>query len=1255
MEYQFIDYLTTPYKGLMPYSEEDAPFFFGREKFQKIITANLKGSRLTVLYGSAGVGKSSVLRAGVAYHLQKEAKQNLKDFGALEFAVVVFNSWRDDDPLDGLVRCVQESILQAMEPILDELTRWVQDHIKHQRFPILRKALLCYPHVEKVSLILWVFGFLPLTLTHILQAWAELLSREEVPLTLTQTLPAWAELLSGEGIRGKLFIILDQFEEYFLYHSDEEGEGTFFAEFPRAVNCSDVNFLISIREDSLAKLDRFKARIPSLFDNYLRLKHLDAKSAYEAIVRPIDKYNSNCKQGVIFALYLLIQRGLHRLALLLLQYLAKIEPDLAKVVIDQVSQVVGGGSGLGGLEKLRPQLEKQIETPFLQLVMTRLWEEEMNAGSGCLQLKTSLNLGGVEQIVRDHLNKEMESLNEDEMKAAANVFQYLITPSGNKIAYPVLDLVELTGLREKQLKDLLVKLSSGSRRILRSVGLSPSKPNIERYEIFHDVLAQPILDWRRRYVTRKHLEQEREEAKQLRIRLIKQGLAAQSLSQQRRRQDILAALLARQAYYFNQQDQLHVLNQVDDALRQALSAPYFSSILKHHTEAFSSIAFSPNGTKLAAGSWDGNIYLWNQEQSYSEFKPLAGHEEGINAIAFSPDGQWLASGSRDQTVRLWDLRQNHPVSKIIGKHQKDVTSVAFKPDNSLLASGSKDRTVKLWNWHQPEQPPIILAEHSSEEQMGMVRSLTFSPNASTLAVSCDDRSIWLWDVQKPAQTPDKEPLLFYGHGGKIRSLAFSPDGQLLASASDDYTIRLWDITQPEEMPPILADPIAKAKVRSVVFSFDGQMLASASDNQTIRLWKTDRLNEAPQILRGHTFNITSVAFSPDDRYLASCGWDNTVRRWDLNPPIAAPKILREHQKTVRAIAISSQYHQNHMLASGSDDKTVRVWDLNQPNAEPKTFECGGRVFGVALFVSSDRQIQLLAAGSDNKIIRLWDLQQSSDEPFRQFTGHQDGVSSVAFSPDGRWLASGSWKNDATIRLWDLDQPDPVPIIFKGDKGHTDSVISVKFSPDGTILASASDDKRVLLWNLKQPGADPIELKNHINRVWSIAFSPDGKYLASASNDWTVRLWNLQNLDLENPDPENLVHVVLKGHSAWVSSVAFTPDGKVLASGSFDRSIRLWQIEQIDWKLRKIKEYPIVLEDHNQSVTSVAFTPDGKYLASGSFDCSIRLWIASTDVLADMVCQKVLRNLTRQEWQQFMGDDIDYERTCPQLPPGDGTS
>ena len=417
--------LDTPYKGLEPYSEADALFFFGREDEWEIIADNLMATRLTILYGVSGVGKSSLLHAGVAYHLRQDAKKNLAEYGTPEFAVVLFNSWQDDDPLAGLVKQVEKEI----KSLLDGKT------------------------------------FEPLP-----------------SLELDKILEEWAKRLDEEEGGGDLFIILDQFEDYFLYHPNEKGTGTFAEQFPRAINRPDlpVNFLISIREDSLAKLDFFKTSIPNLFNNYLRVKHLDANSAYDAISKPIKAYNHylSCYEDKI-----------------------NIGEDLIKVVIDQVSQVVKESNGLGIPKKSRAELEKQIEAPYLQLVMESLWKEEIeNKHGDSLRLKTLVDMGGAKQIVRDHLNKQMASLNKDERKAATKFFQYLVTPSGNKIAYPVLDLVELTRLEETQLKNLLEKLSSGKQRILRPVGPPSSKPDLERYEIFHDVLASAVLEWRREYL-----------------------------------------------------------------------------------------------------------------------------------------------------------------------------------------------------------------------------------------------------------------------------------------------------------------------------------------------------------------------------------------------------------------------------------------------------------------------------------------------------------------------------------------------------------------------------------------------------------------------------------------------------------------------------------------------------------------------------------------------------------------------------------
>jgi hypothetical protein len=157
---------------------------------------------------------------------------------------------------------------------------------------------------------------------------------------------------------------------------------------------------------------------------------------------------------------------------------------------------------------------------------------------------------------------------------------------------------------------------------------------------------------------------------------------------------------------------------------------------------------------------------------------------------------------------------------------------------------------------------------------------------------------------------------------------------------------------------------------------------------------------------------------------------------------------------------------------------------------------------------------------------------------------------------------------------------------------------------------------------------------------SVAFSPDGQILASDSGDKTIWLW-----DLRQP---TAAPVVLRGHETGVSSVAFSPDGQTLASGNGDNTIRLWD-------LRQPTAAPVVLRGHGNRVSSVVFSPDGQTLASGSGDQTIRIWIVHTEIMAGKICQQVWRNLTLDEWHQFVGADLPYERTCPNLIAGAGVS
>jgi Novel STAND NTPase 1 len=384
-----------PYKGLDHYAEQDAPFFFGREVECDVVAANLLAARLTLLYGRSGVGKSSLLHAGVVPRLRE----------APDLTVVVFRSWRDD-PVAGLSAAIGAAAGGG-------------------------------PSAGDSA--------------------------------LASTIAACTQRLGRD-----LVVILDQFEEYFVYHPREGGDGTFAVEFPRAVNQMElaVSFLVSIREDALARLDRFKGRIPNLFGNYLRVDRLDRQAGRDAIVRPLKEYQNRLAEDEPMA----------------------IEPRLVETVLDQVQvgNVQLGGTGAGVIDGVSAR-ESRIEAPYLQLVLTRLWEEETAAGSHVLRLETLNRLGGAERIVPAHLDAAMAKLSRAERDLAARVFGFLVTPSGTKIAHHASDLAAYAGVSADEAGALLDRLGGQQTRILRGTGDG-------RYEIYHDVLAPAILDWRSRHL-----------------------------------------------------------------------------------------------------------------------------------------------------------------------------------------------------------------------------------------------------------------------------------------------------------------------------------------------------------------------------------------------------------------------------------------------------------------------------------------------------------------------------------------------------------------------------------------------------------------------------------------------------------------------------------------------------------------------------------------------------------------------------------
>jgi WD40 repeat protein len=615
-------------------------------------------------------------------------------------------------------------------------------------------------------------------------------------------------------------------------------------------------------------------------------------------------------------------------------------------------------------------------------------------------------------------------------------------------------------------------------------------------------------------------------------------------------------------------------------------------------EPITSLAISPDGKKLASGSEDNTVQLWDVETG-KQLTTLTGHSDYVLSVAFSPDGGKLASGSKDKTVRLWDVSTGTQLTTLKG-HSSDVSSVAFSPDGKKLASGSDENTVRLWDISTGTQL-ATLTGHSDG-----VFSVTFSPDGKKLASGSEDNTVRLWDVET-----GKQLTTLKGHSSDVRSVAFSPDGKKLASGSSDHTVRLWDVSTGTQLVTLTGHLY---DILSVAFSPDGKKLASGSKDKTVRLWDVGT-GRKPKILTGHLSDVLSVAFSPDGEKLASGSKDKTVRLWDISTGTQLAT-LTGHSDGVFSVTFSPD---GKILASGSRDTTVWLRDVETGKQLTILTGHSSAVRSVAFSPDGEK----LASGSSDHTVRLWDL--STGKELGTLKGHSNSVESVAFSPDGKILASGS--SDHTVRLWDLSTGKELGTL----KGHSNSVESVAFSPDGKILASGSRDNTVRLWDVST-GKQKKTLQKHSSWIFSVAFSPDGKILASGSGDNTVLLWDLSTgtlwLSVRKhslrifsvdfiPEGEALasgsddqtvplfkvlsgkVLATLKGHSSSVLSVAFSPDGKKLASGSLDNTVRLWDVATG-------KELA-TLKGHSSSVLSVAFSPDGKILASGLLDNTVRLW------------------------------------------------
>jgi WD40 repeat protein len=567
--------------------------------------------------------------------------------------------------------------------------------------------------------------------------------------------------------------------------------------------------------------------------------------------------------------------------------------------------------------------------------------------------------------------------------------------------------------------------------------------------------------------------------------------------------------------------------------------------------------------KLAVQAWESGSFE-HARQLLAAHRPASGHRD-LRGFEW----RLLANLCREESLYTFPKD-----GRTGGRQGMTDWAIAFSPQGDTLAAAGDDGVIRVWDVASRELVKNLVGHKD------FVSCIAFSPDGRWFASGTGGlfsgnrpMELKLWDAKTWEFIGDLP-----GHSFWITSVAFSPDSQTLASASGDKSVRLWDVAS----RTLLAELRGHAEmVTCVAYSPDGRTIATASLDRTVRLWDAATAREL-STLNGHTSGIWSVAFSPDGKTLASAGDDWTVRLWDVGTGRQTAAL--KHRGMVQAVAFTPN---GRILASGGV-VSVTFWDVDTWEELDRLRGFTGAVQNVAF--SPDGKT--LATGCEFSTAQLWEAKPHSK--VYQFTPHADGAMSAALSGNGKVLATGSGDfyqplRPTEIKLWDVDSGHLLRVL----PGHRGDVMSLVFSPGDQILASGSIDKTVRLWDVKS-GEELAVFEGQTDEVFSVAISPDGRTLAAARGcNNTVALWDI---------PSRQPLAPLQG-TAVMQSVAFSPDGCLLATGDFAGLIRVW--DTANWHEKRS------LRHEAGQISAVAFSPDGTRIAAGSDNKLIRLWSART--------------------------------------------
>ena len=1178
--------------------------------------------KLTIIHGPSGVGKSSLVNVGLVPAL---GNISIAARDTIPVVVQVYSDW-----LGTLANSLQRALQNKADFLPNNNLIKPENHTEYEQYTPNWLSINTNLQAEEA------YQILP---------------------CLTDNLPVKessiiAQLKNNAQRNLLTVIVFDQFEELYFTKTSQERE-VFYRFMQDCLNLPFVKLILSMREDCLHYL------LECDLLNYLDIVNnniLDKQIRYH--LRDFSREDA----------YKIIECLTKRAKF-------NLEPELIHTIVDALADE---------RQNIRP-IELQVVGSQLQAEkppITTLAQFQQHFGQNPKQAKR--------QLIKKSLEEVIEDCGQENEEATMQILYALTNENLARESRRHAELLEIIKQLKKEKSPVNYHLDNKNYKnqidtgeeitnqldlileILLDSGLLFTKKEFreKRYQLIHDYLIKPIrkkfnLEDRLRQaeneiqqaeIAKKQAETDRITS-QLRLNIVlKRQLAAaiigiilmsistiatlglwqktiiqnQLTTAERHRADINSMTAASEALFFSDDNFFALIESLRAAkeweknkqllekkypsndteyriaatLQQAFYGVKEYNQLEGHSDVVWNVIFHPEGNLIASASVDTTIKLWRHDGKLQ--KTLKGHTDSVSRIDFSSDGKYLASASHDRTVKIWNLQQTEIKPLSLNGHGDKVTTINFSPDDKILVSGSLDKTIKIWS-----KEGILIKTIKTK---AAVYWANFSPDGRIIAAANANGTVELWNLngQLLASLKDRNQE----NNNAVYAVDFAPDGRRFITANGDKTIKIWRLSRRNRA--VLERTITghQKQVLSASFSPDGQTIASSGEDNTIKIW--DRDGTLLKTFSGHGDKVTQVSFSPNGQTLASASYDKTIKLWDLKS--SSLNILQGHQHRVLGVSFSPD---GQVLASASQDNTVKLW--SRTGELINTLE--GHTDRVAS-VSFSPDGQILASASYDKRIKLWYLNSPEKlsnlelfddlRHYSQFCNFKRGqTKSDLFSQSefkdyfrseySCWIRVGNFcltlfhgvipffpTNFSLLPKWDL---------FRQDRSFEEKEYSSLLDINSSTKAEIATRLQCLLkytgnvcthWDRNASYYVPhdilknIDLVGHTDSVMSVNFNPNSQIIASGSKDKTVKLWNRKGELLKT----------LVGHRGWVSSVSFSPNGKMLASASDDGTVKLWT--ETGTLLRTI-------DAHNNWVLGVSFSPDGKKIATASYDNTVKLW------------------------------------------------